>query len=129
MKRSTLLLLLIVLLAATACGGNGASGDVAESESGQAGDPVDGKKTYGSLCVACHGEDARGVEGLGRDLVTSEFMANSTDDELVEFIQVGRPVTDPDNITGVDMPPRGGNPALTDEDIENIVAYLRTLRE
>ena len=43
-------------------------------------------------------------------------------------IQVGRPAGDPLNDTGVDMPPRGGNPSLSDEDLAHIVAYLRTLQ-
>jgi hypothetical protein len=27
----------------------------------------------------------------------------------------------------VDMPPKGGNPALTDSDLNDITAYIRTL--
>lgn len=41
---------------------------------------------------------------------------------------VGRSLGDPLNTTGVTMPAKGNNPALTDEDLSNIVAYLRTLR-
>jgi cytochrome c1 len=47
---------------------------------------------------------------------------------LVAFVKVGRPATDPLNTTKVDMPTRGGNPALTDEDLNNIVVYIRSLQ-
>lgn len=78
-------------------------------------------------CAACHGADARGLPNLGKDLVDSEFIAAQTDETLVQFIITGRPIWDPENTTGIDMPGKGGNPALTTEDIEAIVAYLRTL--
>jgi disulfide bond formation protein DsbB len=47
----------------------------------------------------------------------------------VDFNKPGRPATDPLNPTGVDMPPRGGNPALTDDDLVDIVAFLRSIHE
>ncbi|NWF69717.1 MAG: c-type cytochrome [Chloroflexi bacterium] len=79
------------------------------------------------LCTACHGVDARGIPGLGKDLVASEFVIALSDEELLAFIQTGRPVWDAANTTGIDMPPRGGNPAMTDDDIVAIIAYIRTL--
>lgn len=78
-------------------------------------------------CAACHGPDARGIPNLGKDLVASEFVAGLTDEELLSFIRTGRPIWDPMNTTGIDMPPKGGNPALTDDDIRAIIAYLRTI--
>ncbi len=80
-----------------------------------------------TLCAACHGADARGVPNLGKDLIDSEFVQSLTDEELLDFIKTGRPIWDPMNTTGVDMPPRGGNPSLTDDDILAIIAYIRTL--
>jgi disulfide bond formation protein DsbB len=47
---------------------------------------------------------------------------------MLTFIKTGRPSGDPLNTTGVDMPPKGGNPALSDEQILDIVAYIRTLQ-
>ena len=35
--------------------------------------------------------------------------------------------THPDNEQGVEMPPKGGNPALTDEQILLIIAYMRSI--
>ena len=90
---------------------------------------LSGPDVYAGLCIACHGPDAKGVPNLGKDLTTSEFVATKTDEELVAFIIEGRPGTHPDNTTDVDMPPRGGNPNLTEEEINAVVDYLRTLAE
>jgi disulfide bond formation protein DsbB len=85
-------------------------------------------ETLFTTCAACHGADAEGITGLGKDLVDTEFIATHTDEELVDFIVTGRPVWDEANTTGVDMPPKGGNPTLTREDIEAVVAYIRSLQ-
>lgn len=87
----------------------------------------DGRLQFQTACAACHGMDARGVAGLGKTLVGSEFVDSLTDPELHEFITVGRPIWDPLNTTGIAMPARGGNPALTDAHVDAIVAYIRTL--
>jgi disulfide bond formation protein DsbB len=80
-----------------------------------------------TLCAACHGQDARGLPKLGKDLVTSEFIHTKNDQELLTFVKTGRPSFDPANTTGIDMPPKGGNPALKDDDILAIIAYVRSL--
>jgi disulfide bond formation protein DsbB len=46
---------------------------------------------------------------------------------LVEFLNTGRPAEHPDNESGITMPPKGGNPSLSDDDLADIAAYLRTL--
>lgn len=94
---------------------------------GGGGDAAEGATLYAATCVACHGPDAKGVPNLGKDLTTSEFVTSTNDADLVEFIKTGRDASDPANTTGVAMPPKGGNPALTDEQILSIVAHLRTL--
>lgn len=78
-------------------------------------------------CAACHGADGRGLPNLGKNLVDSEFLHSLTDEELLAFIKTGRPMWDPLNTTGIDMPPKGGNPALSDEDIMAIIAYIHSL--
>lgn len=122
----TISLLLILMTILTACGG---SANAAPASAGTAGDPVAGEKLFLGTCVACHGQDGQGLPGLGKNLITSEFVAGTTDSELVEFIKVGRGPDDPLNTTGVRMPAKGNNPALSDQDLYNIVAYLRTLRQ
>jgi disulfide bond formation protein DsbB len=134
-----IIMIIIALLAYTlaACGGGndatntGGNSDPAGESSGETiatGDPVAGEEMYNQVCIACHGPGGAGIENLGKDMTTSEFIADSTDAEMLAFVKTGRPVGHPDNTTGVDMPPKGGNPALTDEQIMDIIAYIRTLQ-
>jgi disulfide bond formation protein DsbB len=93
------------------------------------GDAAKGQQIYSQLCIACHGPEAKGVQGLGKDLTTSTFIAEKSDAEMVEFIKVGRDPGDPLNTTGVAMPPKGGNPAMSEQDMADIVAYMRTIHQ
>ncbi|MEJ5249849.1 MAG: cytochrome c [Caldilinea sp.] len=102
---------------------------VANAPAKPVGDAANGAKIYATACVACHGPDAKGVTGLGKDLTTSEWMAQQTDEQLIEFIKRGRDASDPLNTTGIAMPPKGGNPAMTDQEIADIVAYLRSIHQ
>lgn len=119
-----IILMLSFLL--VACGGGAPE---ATSSDDLPDDPVAGKAAYAKTCTACHGPEAKGVPGLGKDLTTSEFVVSKSDAELKEFIITGRPASDPLNTTRVDMPAKGGNPSLTDQDIENIVAFLRSIHQ
>ena len=47
-------------------------------------------------CSACHGADASGVQGLGKGLHNNEFVQGNTDEEMMEFINTGRPADDPE---------------------------------
>jgi disulfide bond formation protein DsbB len=114
-------------LALAACGGGGES--ATNAPSGPVGDPAQGQTLFVGTCSSCHGPEATGITGLGKDLTTSTWVAEQSDADLIEFIKTGRPASDPLNTTGVDMPPRGGNPALTDEDLADIVAWLRTIHK
>ena len=100
-----------------------------EEESVATGDAEAGESLYVQSCSACHGPDAKGLPNLGKDLTTSDFVQGNSDQELLEFVKQGRPASHPDNTQGIDMPPKGGNPALTDQQILDIIAYLRTLEE
>jgi disulfide bond formation protein DsbB len=86
-----------------------------------------GEQLFQSTCAACHGFNAQGVPGLGKPLIGSEFVNGLTDPELVAFIEQGRDMTDPLNTTGVMMPAKGGNPALSTTNLQEIVAYIRTI--
>ena len=141
MKRKLLWLALIsvLIVVLAACGGGGNSSSASSSSSSAAepaaeeamatGDAVHGEELFVSTCFACHGEGGTGIEGLGKDMTTSEFIKGLSDAEMLAFIKVGRSVSDPANTTGVDMPLKGGNPALTDDDIMDIIAYIRTLEK
>jgi disulfide bond formation protein DsbB len=93
------------------------------------GDAAKGQQIYSQLCIACHGPEAKGVQGLGKDLTTSTFIAEKSDAEMVDFIKKGRDPGDPLNTTGVAMPPKGGNPAMSEQDVADIVAYMRTIHQ
>ncbi len=113
--------------------GGGASETTAAADNsgggGGGGDAAAGKKLYESSCASCHGPDAKGLPNLGKDLTTSQFAIGLSDADLVAFIKKGRDTSDPANTTGVAMPPKGGNPALTDKQLASIVAYVRTLEK
>ncbi len=126
----TLFALGLMALALSACGDTAdapAPVTAATEAPAPAAGALTGEEIYGGLCVACHGPDAKGMPNLGKDLTTSTFLAERSDAEMVEFIAEGRPADHPDNTTGVAMPPRGGNPTLTDEDLAAVVSYLRGL--
>jgi mono/diheme cytochrome c family protein len=128
------LCLLIGALLLAACGGKAeeptsvpapSDGAVAVAQ----GDATAGKTTFATTCAACHGPAGEGVQGLGKDMTTSEFIAGLSDAELLAFIKQGRPIGDPLNTTGVDMPPKGGNPALTDAQLADIIAFMRSIHK
>ncbi len=113
----------------TPASGGGQQPGVAQKAALQKGDPAKGKDLYVQSCSACHGPDATGVKGLGKDMTTSEFVRTRTDEQLLEYTLKGRTPDDPLNTTGVAMPPKGGNPALTDQQIMDIIAHIRTLQK
>ena len=127
------LLALLLLLALAASGGSssnaaGVAENAAPEVAASSGDPAAGEAQFNQLCIACHGAGGAGIENLGKPFTTSDFIKSKTDEELLAFVKTGRPMGDPLNTTGIDMPPKGGNPALTDEQILDIIAYIRTLQ-
>lgn len=133
MRKGLIGLFAVLTLVATACSEatsedtQATTATTSATSEGAGGDAANGEALYNASCIACHGPAGAGVEGLGKPFVGSEFINNSTDDELVAFLKVGRPADDPANTTGVAMLPRGGNPSLTDEDLSDLVAYMRVL--
>ena len=142
MNRLLLIFVSLALLAVTmvACGGDeeptptptaapvaAAPATPAAQVAAPAGNPEKGKELFATTCAACHGPAGEGVTGLGKDMTTSEFIAGISDEEMLAFVKTGRPISDPLNTTKVDMPPKGGNPALTDEQLVDIIAFIRTI--
>ena len=134
-------LLLIALIMLAVVGGAACGGDEQkEAESAGAaaqqaapvalvGDAANGGKIFAMACVACHGPEGKGVTGLGKDLTTSEWVGQQSDTQLVEFIKKGRDAGDPLNTTGVAMPPKGGNPAMSEQEVADIVAFVRSIHQ
>lgn len=139
MRRNLLVLtlLIVVLAMLAACGGGGSepaamtapAAAPADAPVAAAGDVAKGKELFATTCAACHGPEGEGVTGLGKPFTTSDFVSSQSDEQLLAFIKTGRPTSDPANTTGVDMPPKGGNPAITDEQLVDIIAYIRSLHQ
>jgi len=85
------------------------------------GDPKKGDAIYHETCVACHGEDGRGaIPGTPDFTKTGGGVLSKPHATLFEHIkngfqEPGKPLA---------MPPEGGNPDLTDQDIKDVHAYL-----
>jgi disulfide bond formation protein DsbB len=141
MRKFAILLLVIFLVALTtaACGGDEPTPmpeppiatpvPAAAALPAPVGDAANGEAIFNQTCIACHGAGGVGVQGLGKPFTTSEFLLTQNDEQLLEFLKVGRASDDPLNTTGVLMPPKGGNPALTDQQLLDVIAYVRTLHE
>lgn len=128
MKQGLLMSFVIVLLGVGSLLGSACSNGVV-SAAAVAGNAAAGESKFVATCSVCHGQEAQGLTGMGKDLTTSAFAKSKTDAELVTFLTKGRAANEPLNTTGVIMPPRGGNPAISDGDLYDIVAYLRTLEK
>jgi len=74
-----------------------------------------GKKMFGSLCAACHGESAKG--GVGPDLTVSKYKYGKARLDITKTISEGRP---------------GGMPAFSSqidkEQVESLVEFVLTLK-
>jgi mono/diheme cytochrome c family protein len=127
MKRLALLFGVTVLVLA-ACGGSDGGSTEAMAAGDGSGNAAAGESIFQGSCAACHGPDAKGIEGLGSSLYDNEFVQSMNDDEFVAFIKLGRSASHPDNTTGIDMLPKGGNPSLIDDDLYDIVSFVRTLQ-
>lgn len=128
--RGLVSMLLFGLLALSAACGPGLKGAIPTGPAAPPtarGDANRGKTLFAGTCASCHGPDAKGLANLGKNLTTSTFARGLSDDDLYKFVTKGRPSSDPANTTGVDMPPRGGNPALKEKDLYDIIAFVRTL--
>jgi len=81
-----------------------------------------GKSVYEGTCIACHGPDGKGVLPGVPDFTSAQGPLSQSDEVLEKhvlegFQKPGSPMA---------MPPKGGNPALTDEDVAAAIRYLRT---
>jgi len=80
-----------------------------------------GESIYQSSCVACHGADGVGALPGVFDLTTADGPLALADEVLIKRISEG--FQSPGSPMA--MPPRGGNPSLSDEDLKAVVDYMR----
>jgi cytochrome c oxidase subunit III len=100
---------------------------VLEESAIKQGDPAAGRSLWMNTCLACHGQRGEGVRGQAMPFHETGWIESQTDEELLAFIKRGRMPFEPTNRTGIQMPPKGGNPLLNDDQLRDIIAYIRTL--
>ncbi len=99
---------------------------VAELQVAAAAETAASSVVFGANCVACHGPDARGVQGLGVNLMESKLVADSSPADLIAFLKAGRAADAPDNVTKVPMPSFAW---MSDADLAEVTAYLQSLNQ
>lgn len=80
-----------------------------------------GKKLYTQYCLACHGADGTGTMPGVSDLADPAGVLAKSDAVLLRSLldgvqRPGAPIV---------MPPKGGNPALTEQDMRRVLTYIR----
>ncbi len=86
-----------------------------------------GRMVFAGTCSSCHGPDGTGMVNQGANLHEGGFVASKDDKEMLTFLKIGRQSWDADSKMKLQMPAKGGNPALTEEHLKDVVAYLRVL--
>lgn len=79
-----------------------------------------GRATYDSICVACHGSGIPNIPQLGDATAWASRIEQGTD-ILYERAIIGYTGT-----SGMPMPAKGGNPALSDDAVKAAVDYMIT---
>ncbi len=87
----------------------------------EAADAAAGKTVYSQTCIACHGANGKGAIPGVADFTAKDGSLTKSDGELLKNISEG--FQSPGSFMA--MPAKGGNPALTEEDIWAVLAYLR----
>lgn len=90
-----------------------------------------GAKIFGSVCQTCHGADANGVSGLAPPLNQSNWVTGDKN-KLIPIvlyglsgpIKVGEKLYKSPEISG-EMPGIGQNKEFSDEDIAQLLSYIR----
>jgi mono/diheme cytochrome c family protein len=89
------------------------------------GDAAKGKAIYEQRCLACHGPQGKGDGPTGKVLVppaadfTSAASRKKSDADLLKIIENGKPPTAMAAWKG----------QLSEQDIQNVLAYVKTLRK
>ena len=79
---------------------------------------LSGKAVFDQTCVACHGADGQGaIPGVP----ALQDRLSKPNADLLQHTKDG--FQSPGSVMA--MPPRGGNPALTDADLKNVLEYMR----
>lgn len=92
-----------------------ARADGAEASNGEANGAVrTASEIYQSTCTACHGQGVMNAPRSGDEEVWEALLSERGLDGLVENAINGKAA----------MPPRGGDPSLSDEEVRSAVVYM-----
>lgn len=79
---------------------------------------ADGKAVYSGLCISCHGSGIPGIPQLGDAAAWAERIGKGSEALYANAIN-GYTGT-----SGIPMPAKGGNPALSDAEVQAAVDYM-----
>jgi len=80
-----------------------------------------GKDLFNTSCTICHADDGSGAMPGVLDLTETRDWSKLTDKKLLANLKKGSQKSG----SGMKMPPKGGNPNLTDKDLLLIISYMR----
>ncbi len=86
-----------------------------------------GRALFGDNCAACHGSEATGNKGFP-NLTTPSWLWGGSPEAIAETIRVGINSSHPESRSS-QMPAFGRDGVLPRKDIENVVAYVKSLSE
>ena len=87
-----------------------------------------GATLFATSCAQCHGTSGRGMPRQGPSLRDSHFIAGQDDRRLIAFVRNGRTPDDAASVMKLYMPAKGGVASYSDNDLQDIVAHVRTLQ-
>ena len=88
----------------------------------EAADAASGKAVYAQTCIACHGANGKGTIPGVVDFTAEDGPLSKSSAELIKNISEGFQ----NSGSFMAMPPKGGNPALTEIEVRAVLAYLRS---
>ena len=80
-----------------------------------------GEQIYMNNCFTCHGDDGQGEMPGVADLTKNQGWRNIPAKKLLKQLKNG--ITKPG--ASINMPPKGGNPDLNDNDLMSAIIYMR----
>jgi mono/diheme cytochrome c family protein len=85
--------------------------------------PMSGEQVYVQTCMVCHGDDGSGGMPGVPDLAGNKALFAGDDRALIERLKMG--IVTPG--APVSMPPNGGNPELTEQQMKMALEYTREI--